>query len=152
VTGCPSAAAWCPAGAVGNGTRAQYVDNTGNTTQTRATYLFGPLCELAITQGEQLTEAVVSLFRAVPGRHGGVLVEWTTASEERTAGFRLLRRDPRTGRLAPVHAGLLAALAGSPQGGTYRFLDEGAWPREPQVYVLEEVEEKGDVRRHGPFR
>src|SRR5207248_4007561 len=24
---------------------------TGNTTQSRATYLFGPLCELAVTQG-----------------------------------------------------------------------------------------------------
>src|SRR6185295_15376102 len=35
--------------ASGNGTRAQYVDETGNTTQTRATSLFGPLCELAVT-------------------------------------------------------------------------------------------------------
>ena len=40
-----------PPPASGNGTRAQYVDNTGNTTQARATYLFGPLCELAVTQG-----------------------------------------------------------------------------------------------------
>jgi hypothetical protein len=135
-----------------NGTRAQYVDNTGNTTQARATYLFGSLCELAVTQGQLLTEAVVSSFRALPGRQGGVLVEWTTASEERTAGFRLFRREGRTGRLTPVHDGLLAALAGSPQGGTYRFLDEGAWPREPQVYLLEEVEAGGKVRRHGTFR
>ena len=37
--------------ASGNGTRAQYVDETGNTTQTRATYLFGPLAELAVTPG-----------------------------------------------------------------------------------------------------
>jgi|GEM_PF-3078660 len=36
--------------ASGNGTRAQYVDETGNTTQARATFLFGPLCELAVTQ------------------------------------------------------------------------------------------------------
>lgn len=135
-----------------NGTRAQFVDNTGNTTQTRATYLFGPLCELAITQGELLTEAVVSSFRALPGRHGGVLAEWTTASEERTAGFRLLRRDKRTGKLAPVHDGVLAALAATPQGGTYRVLDEGAVPREPQVYVLEEIEANGRRRTHGPFR
>jgi hypothetical protein len=138
--------------ASGNGTRAQYVDNTGNTIQTRARYLFGPLCELAVTQGALLTEAVVSSFRALPGRHGGVLAEWTTASEERTAGFRLLRRDGRTGRLTPVHDGVLAALAATPQGGTYRLLDEGAWPREPQVYVLEEIEASGRRRRHGPFR
>jgi hypothetical protein len=138
--------------ASGNGTRAQFVDNTGNTTQARATYLFGPLCELAVTQGELLTEAVISSFRALPGRHGGVFTEWTTASEEGTAGFRLLRRNPRTRRFEAVHEGLLAALPGSPQGGTYRFLDEGAWPREPQVYALEEVEADGTRRRYGPFR
>lgn len=138
--------------ASGNGTRAQFVDNTGNTTQARATYLFGPLCELAVTQGELLTEAVISSFRALPGRHGGVFTEWTTASEEGTAGFRLLRRSSRTGRFEAVHEGLLAALPGSPQGGTYRFLDEGAWPREPQVYALEEVEADGTRRRYGPFR
>lgn len=138
--------------ASGNGTRAQFVDNTGNTTQTRATYLFGPLCELAVSEGELLTVAVVSSFRALPGRNGGVLVEWTTATEERTAGFRLLRRDRRTGKYQPVNQGLLAALPGSPQGGTYRFLDGGAVAREPQVYLLEEVEADGTRRRHGPFR
>jgi hypothetical protein len=138
--------------ASGNGTRARYLDETGNTTQARATYQFGPLCELAIREGELLTVAVVSSFRALPGRTGGVLVEWTTAAEERTAGFRLLRRDRRSGKLQPVHEGLLAALPGSPQGGTYRFLDGGAVPREPQVYVLEEIEAGGTRRRHGPFR
>lgn len=34
-----------------NGTRARYVDETGNTTQASATYTFGPICELAVTQG-----------------------------------------------------------------------------------------------------
>jgi hypothetical protein len=138
--------------ASGSGTRARYLDETANSTQARATYQFGPLCELAIREGEILTVAVVSSFRALPGRTGGVLVEWTTASEERTAGFNLLRRDRRTGKYQPVNAGLLAALPGSPQGGTYRFLDGGAVPREPQVYLLEEIEADGTRRRHGPFR
>ncbi len=34
-----------------NGTIAQYLDETGNASQARATYTFGPLCELAITEG-----------------------------------------------------------------------------------------------------
>ena len=83
-----------------NGTRATYVDETGNTTQTRATYTFGPICELALTQG-LLTHAVVSSFRTFADERGGVRVEWTTASETGTAGFRLLalgRRGPRTCR------------------------------------------------------
>jgi len=34
----------------GNGTRARFVDETGNTTQSRATYTLGPACELAVTE------------------------------------------------------------------------------------------------------
>ncbi len=37
--------------ASGSGTRAQYVDHTGNTTQNRATFLLGPLCDLAVREG-----------------------------------------------------------------------------------------------------
>src|SRR4051812_38233851 len=76
-----------------NGTTAKYVDETGNTTQTRATFTFGPLCELAVTQG-LLTEAVVSGFHASPADGGGVLLEWQTASEAGTAGFYLQHLDP----------------------------------------------------------
>ncbi len=134
--------------ASGNGTRAQYVDETGNTTQARATYLFGPLCELAVTQG-LLTEAVVSSFHASAAAGGGVLVEWRTASEAGTAGFYLQRWNGE--RFEPVNGELLAGLIHEPQGGVYRYLDGGASPREPQVYLLEEVESSGRRRTHGPF-
>ncbi|HEV8630248.1 MAG TPA: C25 family cysteine peptidase, partial [Thermoanaerobaculia bacterium] len=137
--------------ASGNGTRAVYVDETGNTTQTRSTFTFGPLCELAVTQG-LLTQALVSSFRALPGAHGGVEVEWQTAGEVGTAGFRLYRRDAVTKRWHALHDGLLAGLQTAPQGGTYRFLDEGAQPGEPLVYRLEEVEVTGSRRPFGPFR
>lgn len=45
VTGNPNAATDPPT----SGTRATYVDETGNTTQARATYTYGPLCGLAVT-------------------------------------------------------------------------------------------------------
>jgi hypothetical protein len=131
--------------ASGNGTRATFVDETGNTTQARATYTFGPLCELAVTQG-LLTHAVVSSFRTFADERGGVRVEWTTASETATAGFRLLRGDG-----TPIHDGLLPGLLHAAQGGTYRFHDEAASPREPQVYLLEEVEMGGRRRTFGPY-
>ena len=50
--------------ASGNGTRAKFVDETGNTTQARATYQFGPLCELAVTENGLLPIAYP------PGRCG----------------------------------------------------------------------------------
>ncbi|HEV2844158.1 MAG TPA: C25 family cysteine peptidase, partial [Thermoanaerobaculia bacterium] len=134
-----------------NGTRAQFLDETGNTTQARATYLFGPLCELAVTEN-LLTVAVVSRFRALPAGGGGVLVEWSTASEVGTAGFHLQRWDAKTRRWTPVNRELLAGLLHAPQGGVYRFVDEGASPSEPQTYRLVEVEAGGGRRVHGPFR
>lgn len=136
----------------GNGTRAQYVDQTGNTTQARATYLFGPLCELAVTQGQVLTEAVVSSFQAFAEDDGGVRLEWRTASEAGTAGFYLYRWDRKTKRYLPLHQDLLVGLLHAPQGGVYRFLDDSVSPREPQAYLLEEVEAGGRRRLHGPFR
>jgi hypothetical protein len=136
--------------ASGNGTRAQYVDTTGNTTQTRATYLFGPLCELAVTEALQ-TQAVITSFRASPAAGGGVLLEWQTASEAGTAGFNLYRRDRAARRWLPVNGKLLAGLLHAEQGGTYRLVDEEASSYEPQVYKIEEVESGGRHRTYGPF-
>jgi peptidase C25-like protein len=135
--------------ASGNGTRAQYVDGTGNTTQSRATYLFGPLCELASKQG-LATQAVVSSFTA-HAEGGAVVVEWQTASEAGTAGFDLYRQDAKSGRWQKLNQGLLLGLLHAPQGGTYRFVDAGAATREAPVYRLVEVEMGGKRRQHGPY-
>ncbi len=134
--------------ASGNGTRATWVDETGNTTQTRATYTFGPLCELAATQG-LLTPAVLSSLRAVDAG-GAVQVEWKTASEAGTLGYYLYRKDVASGRWTKVHDGLLLALVGAPQGGSYRFRDAGASAREPQTYRLVEVSVDGKKRSFAP--
>ncbi|HKI04869.1 MAG TPA: C25 family cysteine peptidase [Thermoanaerobaculia bacterium] len=138
-----------PTPASGNGTRATFVDETGNTTQARATHTLGPVCELAVTAG-LLTEAVVSGFHASPADGGGVLLEWTTASEAGTAGFYVQRWDRAARRWMAAGSRLLTSVQ-APQGGTYRFVDEGASPLEPQVYRLEEVEAGGRRRVHGPF-
>src|SRR5581483_10318827 len=130
-----------------NGTTAKYVDETGNTTQTRATFTFGPLCELAMTQG-LLTHALVSRFRALPGEHGGVVVEWRTAGEAGTAGFRLLRRDGD--HWVPVR-GMIGALQSAPQGGVYRVLDEGVSAGDVLTYRLDEIEAKGTTRTVGTW-
>lgn len=136
--------------ASGNGTRGQWVDETGNTTQARATYLFGPLCELAATQGV-LTEAVVSSFRAYEDG-GAVAVEWETSSEAGTAGYYLERYDAAARRYARVSDKLLPAVVQAPQGGSYRFVDPTASPRESALrYRLIEVRADGELRRLGPF-
>lgn len=135
--------------ASGNGTRARYVDETGNTTQGRATFTFGPLCELATTQG-LLTRAVVSSLGAFRSARGGVEVEWRTASEAGTAGFYLYRWDAEARRYRRVNERLLAGLQGSPQGGVYRLHDREATGGR-QRYLVEEVEAGGGRSRYGPF-
>ena len=55
-----------------NGTTAQYLDETGNASQTRATYAFGPLGELAVTPGQATAVTLTSLSAT----RGHVLLSW----------------------------------------------------------------------------
>ena len=137
--------------ASGNGTRAQFLDETANTTQARATSLVGPLCELAVTV-DALTPAVVTGLAASRSSRGGVVVEWETASEVGTAGFDLYRWSPERREPVKVNRELLPALPDAPQGSCYRFVDEGADPASLQTYLLSEVAIGGETRAHGPFR
>jgi hypothetical protein len=140
--------------ASGNGTTATFVDETGNTTQTRATYALGPICELAVTQAV-VTPVVVHGMRAARGERGGVLVEWDTSSEVGTIGFDVLRWEPREGRFVQVNRQPVPALLQASQGGHYRFWDASARPADPARYALvEHVAAAGgraEQRTHGPF-
>jgi hypothetical protein len=142
VTGSPGA----------NGTTATFVDETGNTTQARATFTFGPLCELAVTEaGNPIpTLAAVSSFKAYTDG-GQAVIRWETASEIGTAGFYLFRKDQETGKYQQVNQSLLTGLLDSPQGGVYHFVDPGARVGKTYTYKLEEVESKGQNHTHGPF-
>lgn len=131
--------------ASGNGTRAQFIDETGNTTQARATMLLGPICELAATQGLATPVVIASFDAAIRG--GVTLVEWTTASEVGTAGFRLLRNSP-TGTAVQASRSFIPATA--PQGGTYRVVDVGNSDTGAS-YLIEELTADGSVERYGPF-
>ena len=137
--------------AAGTGTTARYVDETGNTTQTRATYTFGQLCELAVTAG-LVTPAVVADVRATSASRGGVILEWNTVSEVGTVAFDVLRWDAGTRRYLKVNDRPLPALLGQPQGGHYRYLDASASKAVVNSYLLVEYEASGATRQHGPFR
>lgn len=132
-----------------NGTRAQYVDETGNTTQARATYLQGPLCELAITQG-LLTRALVTDLKAYEER-GQVAVEWSTTTEDGTTGFDLYRWNAARNDWDLVNGELVMAAPDSVQGGRYRVLDPAAPTGVDLSYAVMEAEGKGAARLAGIF-
>ena len=140
----PSAARLVVTGtpASGNGTRAQYLDETGNATQARATYLMGGLCELAVMVGA-LTEAVISSFE-LDIRGGGTNIEFETASEAGTLGFNVYRADG-----SKVNDSILPASLKA-HGGKYRLFDSDN--TDPNAtYVVEEITVTGNNRRYGPL-
>lgn len=115
----------------GTGTRAQYVDETGNTTQTRATYRLGELCQLNVVTN-LATEVMLSSFEADRGR-----VKWTTASEAGTVGFNLYREDG-----SKVNDALIPA-------GKRSYSIDDRVPSER--YIIEEITSSGKANRKGPL-
>ncbi len=131
------------------GTRASYVDQTGNTTQGRATYTFGPLCELAITIAS-LTPVVVSNVQTRESADG-VVVQFDTASEVGATSFDLYRWVPATKKWLKVNDRPIPALINSPQGGRYVVKDPGASATQRYWYSVRETEAEGADKSYGPF-
>lgn len=138
VTGTPSS----------NGTTARFADITGNTTQAQATTLFGPLCELAVTEGGSPTVASVSNPKAY-STAGGTVLTWETASEIGTASFEVERQLP-SGEWTRVgtHRAPATLLGGA--GSRYQYFDSGA-SGEVLTYRLIERESRGGSLLHGPY-
>ena len=139
-------------GTAASGTTARFVDTTGNTTQGIATYTYGPLCGLAVTEaGNPIpTWVAVTCFEAC-AQESQPTLEWHTASEMGAVGFYLWRQDRESKEFELVNPNFLPALPNSPQGGVYRLADPGAQYGEPVVYRLEEVDASGRTMSYGPF-
>jgi hypothetical protein len=131
-----------------NGTRATWLDETANASQARAIFTFGPLCELAVTEG-LATEVLLSKVD-VSVRGGATLVAWTTASEAGTVGFNVYRLDRGTNAAVKVNRSMLPANPGKGQGSHYRFVDPSNSDPAPSYY-LEELTARGKALRYGPF-
>lgn len=95
------------------------------------------------------TYIVVTQVRAAESG-GSVWVEWETAVEVGTVGFRVWRLDPESGEREAV-GGFIPGLLVSPAGGTYRVADPGAEVGGTYTYWIEEVVASGRRRTYGPF-
>lgn len=142
--------------ASGNGTRAQYVDETGNTTQTRATYLFGPICELAALEGTLGPTAVDDVELTATAYNDGVHLEWKTGFEASNLGFNIYRDE--NGERTLVNNQLVAGsalMAGDSTrltaGMQYSWWDALAGDKQNILYWIEDVDINGTVTTHGPF-
>ena len=127
----------------GNGTRATFLDETGD-----ATFVFGELC-LLVMSASSATPVLVSDFGSEI-IDGNVVVYWRTASEAQTVGLDLYRLDA-DGERVRVNDETMLPLLSRPQGGDYRFVDHGAPLDGESIYLLEEIESNGHRKAHGPF-
>ena len=96
------------------------------------------------------TFAFISSFEAYHD-NGRAVVRWETSLEFNTVGFYLLRFKEGTGKYERVNQDLIPSLIGSPRGGAYRVLDEGAVPGSRYTYKIVEIESRGGRREYGPF-
>jgi hypothetical protein len=141
--------------ASGNGTRAQYVDETGNTTQSRSTYLFGPMCELAATEGTLGPSAVDDVEMTATAYDDGVHLEWKTGLEVDNLGFNIYRDE--NGERTLINDQLIAGsalMAGDTvmtAGMQYSWWDSFAGDKQNVRYWVEDVDLNGEVTTHGPF-
>ncbi len=87
----------------------------------------------------------------------GVLLEWTTAVEVDTVGFRILRETRGKGKGAEkaitVVADRIPASGNGLSGASYEFLDNSRIRGGAEVvYYLEDLDAFGRVTRHGPIQ
>lgn len=97
-----------------------------------------------------ITRSLVSSF-GVRQTDKGAIVEWETASENRTVGFDLFRMEGANGVYRKVNQALLPALLASPEGGKYSLADTGASSGGRLSYLLVEVDTENARTSHGPF-
>ncbi len=157
----------------GNGEGETYIGNTSlDIPSGRAVATFSVTLPVAVPAGRYITAtatdpngntsefsggiitptlALLSDFRAYSAS-GGVTVEWTTAAENGTAGFTLLRKGENDKQFVPVNPKLLPALPHASEGATYRLIDPSASSGETYIYKLMEVESSGKFRFHGPYK
>ncbi|MEW6734571.1 MAG: C25 family cysteine peptidase [Acidobacteriota bacterium] len=138
------------------GTTARYVDETGNTTQTRATYTFGPLCELAVTSGIVVPTLVrLETFQAI-SYENGVLLKWHTNFESDNLGFNIYReesgkRELLTRSLIAGSALLTSGNVALTAGRTYSWFDDTSKPTAGIQYWLEDIDLNGQRMLYGPI-
>jgi YD repeat-containing protein len=95
------------------------------------------------------TAVKVSRFSATPTQKG-VIIQWETETENRTAGFNLYRKSAVQGDYQKINTSLIPAQGSATTGARYSYTDVPPRPGNRWQYLLEEVETGGATNRYGP--
>ncbi|QUW04357.1 hypothetical protein J8C06_11180 [Chloracidobacterium validum] len=162
---CNMAVTGSPGGAV-EGTTAVWLDETGNTSQERATYTFGPLCALSVNRAGACTgcggsapptPTKVDLRDASATRYptGTNIITWSTGYETNHLGFHLWRdtggkRERVTPELIAGSALITTDTLTAGQHYVWRD-DDRRLARTPVNYWLEAYDLDGSRQWYGPL-
>lgn len=137
-----------------NGTTARFVDMTGNTVQARATYTFGPICQLSLVSGLSDSLSVDLLgFNSEVLPNGSVRLVWNTMDEVENAGFEVFSAK-RSGDIFLEDELLTSTPIPSlgSEGGTYEWSDPTPLGLDVERgYYLVDIDFSGKRTMHGPI-
>ena len=85
----------------------------------------------------------LSRFRSERTENGEVVISWTTASETRNAGFKVLRSRTPQGAFVQINAKLIPGAGTTSDPQTYTYQDRGATRGVVYYYRLEDVSLSG---------
>jgi Peptidase family C25 len=130
-----------------NGTRATWLDETGNAAQARATYSFGQLCGMQISTGVTVPTPV-SLAAFSSQRTGAnIVASWSTATETQNVGFRIVP-DGMSEILAKAQLLVPSRVVDSVEPQAYNVVV----PSNAKRVWLEDIDTQGNTKRHGPYQ
>lgn len=87
---------------------------------------------------------------SVTARDREVEVVWQTASEIDNAGFSVLRKDVRTGKVVRLNATLIPAEGSAVSGASYRYVDHKAANGKKYEYMIEDWDTSDFNTIHAP--
>lgn len=96
------------------------------------------------------TAVTLSSFRASTNEKT-IVLNWTTASEVKTAGYNLYRSDNVDGPYIRINGQLIPSAQDQLAGGSGQYTDQQIVPGTTYYYQLEDVEFDGTGSRHQPF-
>lgn len=93
-----------------------------------------------------LAAAALLLFQLLNQPH--IQVEWTTATEQNTAGFQLYRSTTADGDFVLITTEFIPGQGTASSGSRYTFVDTEIIPGETYYYLLEEIENDNTSNRY----
>ncbi len=77
-----------------------------------------------------------------------ITIEWTTATEQNTAGFQLYRRTTPDGEFLLITKEIIPSQGNALSGSSYKFEDTNVTPGETYDYLLEEIEYDNTINQY----